>query len=128
MNLSDATVMLVDKDALTHGFTRLTLKRLGFTQVHHYYDGNAAIDAIGKLRPDLVLSDIEISIRDGGTFINAIRQHHDLLVQETTVIGLSDRALKGAPAPGMSICVTKPPLISDLRHQITQLLQKRQAH
>lgn len=59
------TVLIVDDHAGFRGFARAMLDAEGFDVIGEAEDGNAALRAVGRLSPDVVLLDIALPDMDG---------------------------------------------------------------
>jgi CheY-like chemotaxis protein len=58
-------VLVVDDDGRFRGWARVLLERAGFVVVGEAADGGAAIEAAGRLRPELVVLDVGLPDMDG---------------------------------------------------------------
>jgi signal transduction histidine kinase/DNA-binding response OmpR family regulator len=92
-------VLLADDNADMRNYVQRLLRTAGF-QVETATDGQQALAAARRLRPDLVLSDVMMPELDGFGLLKALRADPDL--RETPVILLSARAGEEAKVEGFS--------------------------
>lgn len=99
--------LIVDDNALFRQSTERILRALGYAVVGEAADGQQAVDLIQKLRPDLVLMDVEMPTLDG---IEAAREIQR--VYPTPVILLtahdSQELLRDARSAGVAAYLVKP--------------------
>ncbi len=99
------------------------LKREGF-EVMVAGDGDAALEAVEKARPDLVLLDVMMPKKNGYEVCQQIRANPDL--QTTKVIMLTAKSREVEVAKGMALgadgYVTKPFSTKDLIAQVKRTL------
>src|SRR5438034_5769738 len=117
-------ILIVDDDAFIRRPLEFLLKREGFvTEV--VGDGNACLDAMERLRPDLVCLDIMMPVRDGFSTCEEIRRRPHLA--PTPVIFLSakgqDADLARGAALGAVDFVAKPYSPTDLLARIRSVLE-----
>ncbi len=68
-----AKILIVDDAAFMRKVIRDTLEKNGFTDVHEGVNGQEAVDKYFELKPDLVLLDITMPIKDGLEALKEIR-------------------------------------------------------
>jgi CheY-like chemotaxis protein len=68
-----AKVLIVDDDYYTRKVIRTLLAVVGIDNVHDAIDGASGLDAIGTLRPDVVILDWEMSGINGAEFTRRVR-------------------------------------------------------
>jgi CheY-like chemotaxis protein len=68
-----AKVLIVDDDYYTRKVIRTLLAVVGIDNVHDAIDGASGLDAIGTLRPDVVILDWEMPGIDGAEFTRRVR-------------------------------------------------------
>ncbi len=71
------TILVVDDDTVTTDLAKMFLERHGFTVVVAN-DGEAALEALDEVHPDLVLLDVIIPKLDGFEVCRRIRARDDL--------------------------------------------------
>ncbi len=115
-------VLLVDDDAiLTHVICRY-LQRHGF-RTEWVSDGQAAVTAIDRQRPDLVVLDVMLPGRDGHQVCRRLRARSDLPVLMLTALGDEDARVAGFEA-GADDYVCKPFSPRELVPRIRSLLRR----
>jgi DNA-binding response OmpR family regulator len=82
-------VLLVEDDAFLREICSKKLTKEGYT-VYEAMDGEQALNAVGKVDPDIVLLDIILPAIDGFQILNQIRTHEQEAVRKVPVIMLSN--------------------------------------
>jgi two-component system OmpR family response regulator len=59
------TILVVDDNATVAGLIVMTLRRLGYANVETASDGKEALEMAERIRPDLVILDIDMPEMDG---------------------------------------------------------------
>ncbi|MGI8947796.1 MAG: response regulator transcription factor [Ornithinimicrobium sp.] len=78
-------VLLVDdQPLLLSGFSLILSTEPDIDVVGQATDGQAAIEAVARLRPDVVLMDVQMPVLDGIEAIRAVAGGHALLAPEVT--------------------------------------------
>lgn len=97
------SLLIVDDHASFRSFARMLLTAEGFDVTGEAQDGASAIEAAGRLRPDVVLLDVQLPDMDGFE----VAQRLSTLVHAPRVVLTSSREasdfghrLTGAPARG----------------------------
>jgi putative two-component system response regulator len=122
-HLSGTVLVADDEPANLAVLTRL-VKRLG-CRVVSAADGQAALDAVGRERPDLVLLDVNMPRRDGFEVCRSIKQHPPtrlLPVVLITGLSASDDRIRGIVA-GADDFVSKPFDSGELEARVRSLVQ-----
>ena len=79
--MSKARVLIVEDESIVASDLRLRLERLGYSVPGIFATGEEAIEAVGRLRPELVLMDITLKGKlDGIQTADTIRSQHALPV------------------------------------------------
>lgn len=106
--MADAThrILLVEDDAALREATSLVLERQGF-QVDSVGDGNAAIDALSRSWPDVVLLDLMLPGLDGISVTRWIRERSQVPIVIITARGEPIDEIAGLEA-GADDYVVKP--------------------
>jgi len=92
-------VLLADDNTDMRNYVQRLLRAAGFL-VEAVTDGEAALEAAKRLKPDLILSDVMMPRLDGFGLLAAVRQ--DTVLRDTPVLLLSARAGEEAKIEGLS--------------------------
>jgi two-component system, chemotaxis family, chemotaxis protein CheY len=127
MNWQFKRIVVVEDEEIMRTFLVNSLRRLGITDVHTFADGQAALQALPQLKPDLVLTDVHMQPMGGLEFVRALREHAEPVLCAIKVIFLSadsSAATVGAALPlGVSGYIVKPPALHALSSKIEQALR-----
>lgn len=82
-------VLLVEDDVFLREICSKKLTKEGYA-VYEAIDGEQALDAVGKVKLDIILLDIILPAIDGFQILNMIRNHKDKKVANVPVIMLSN--------------------------------------
>jgi DNA-binding NarL/FixJ family response regulator len=95
-----ATVLIVDDHGPFRSFARAMLASDGFDVVGEAEDGASAVEAALRLRPDVVLLDVQLPDTDGFTVAERLAQGPDpprVVLVSTREATFFRRRLEGAP-------------------------------
>lgn len=90
------TVLVVDDDAGFRRVARRLLRMRGLVVVADVADGEAALEAVRRLRPDGVLLDVHLPRQDGLSVTRALAARPDapsIVLTSTEALGLPDAVL-----------------------------------
>ena len=122
MIFSKIRVLVVDDDALMRTFVSDMLTRIGVSQVQQAADGKAALVALIKFQPNLVLSDIHMEPMSGIELVKQIRALPSAAVAATRVIMMtadsSKETLSAALPLGIRGYIIKPPTMDAMKTRI----------
>jgi two-component system chemotaxis response regulator CheY len=117
------TILVVDDSAVVRRTVGLILDRGGH-QVSYATNGEEGLAAVETLRPDLILSDLEMPVMDGIAFVR--RLHADAATQAIPVIMLTASGEaeheRTASTIGIQGFATKPVRSTDLLELIDRTL------
>lgn len=117
------TVLIVEDNELNMKLFRDLLEAHGY-QTSGTSNGFEALDLVRKLRPDLILMDIQLPGKDGFGLLQDIRQSP---TPEVRVIALTAHAMTGdrerAMAAGFDGYITKPIDIRSFPEQVQRALR-----
>ena len=121
-------ILVVDDEELTRMFARQTLEAAGF-RVEEAEDGEAGLDAIRRLRPDLIMLDVLMPIRDGFEVCAALRHFSPHAATPVLMMtGLEDAdAIDRAYEVGATDFITKPIQWGLLPHRVRYILRSTNA-
>lgn len=123
------TVLVIDDLPANRVLLGKVLKNAGYAVVEAG-DGRAALDLLekGVVMPDLIVTDIEMPVMDGITFVECIR-HLGTPLARVPVIAASGNAdemmRRGALAAGCDVFLTKPFDLAALSREIGSLIKAR---
>lgn len=116
-----SAVVIEDEGDLRDLLT-VTFEQQGFA-VSPFADGDAGVEAIRRLRPDLITVDIGLSGIDGYEVVRRVREFHDGYVVMITGLGDENAAVRGFRS-GADDFVTKPWRPHELRARIDALMRR----
>ena len=120
----NALVLVADDDAMQRLLTAKALEKAGFT-VSEAENGEEAVAAFDRLKPDIVMLDVMMPVMDGFSACAAIRKHPE--GQRTPVLmvtGLDDvDSINRAYEAGATDFMTKPISWPVLGHRVRYMLR-----
>lgn len=123
----DGRILVVDDDHKLVRLLRASLKQAGY-QVMVAYDGETALHALRRVRPDLVVLDLMLPDRDGWDVTRVIR--NDAALAQTPIIMLTARVEPHDRIAGLELgaddYVTKPFHPGELLARIRAVLRRAQ--
>ncbi|HUP95871.1 MAG TPA: EAL domain-containing protein [Burkholderiales bacterium] len=121
-------VLVVDDDTTMRLLARATLEQAGFI-VEEAADGRAALTAFERLRPDIVLLDVQMPLLDGFETCAALRKLEGGDVAPVLMMtGLDDsESINRAYEAGGTDFITKPIAWPMLGHRVRYLLRANRA-
>ena len=121
-------VLVVDDDTTMRVLARATLEQAGF-RVEEAADGGAAVAAFERLRPDIVLLDVQMPVLDGFDTCAALRKlEGGELAPVLMMTGLDDsESINRAYEVGATDFIAKPIAWPMLGHRVRYLLRANRA-
>jgi two-component system, chemotaxis family, chemotaxis protein CheY len=119
-------VLVVDDQNSVRQMTRMTLEQIGVRHIHEAENGQEAMDTASLQPLDLIISDFNMPVMDGLSFLRAVRGHPaSRRVPFILLTGRGDRELvvKAAQA-GVNNYLVKPFTAEILRQKIEQVVGK----
>lgn len=114
--MSDHTVLVVDDDFMVASIHVRFVERLpGFRVVGTAATGRAALDAIGRLRPDLVLLDVHLPDITGLEVLRTLRASGNQVGVVIVTAAREADTVRAAAAGGAAHYIVKPFEYDDLR-------------
>lgn len=110
-------IVVVDDNVGAAKLLSRLLAMLGDHQVHLAHDGNAALEMIQAVQPEIVLLDIGLPMKNGYQVAEAIRakaEFDDLLLVALTGYGQKED-LQKSKAAGFDLHCVKPPSVDQLK-------------
>jgi two-component system chemotaxis response regulator CheY len=127
MDIKRARVVLVEDEKIMSAFVLGQLRRLGILDLYAFEDGTEAIREVGKLKPDLILTDVHMQPMGGVEFVRELRKAADAHISRIPVIFLSADSTSetvGQVLPlGVSGYIVKPPTLNALGKKIENALR-----
>ena len=117
-------VLVVDDAADIRLLAGLALRELGGFVVDEAGDGGAALAAVGGLRPDVVLLDVQLPDMDGPQVLSALRARHPE-VPVVFLTGVRGGELETLGALGADGVLHKPFQVDTLADELAALLEQR---
>lgn len=113
-------VLVIDDDPSIREAIRFVLSDEGF-EVDEAANGQAALDAIDRRHPDLILLDMKMPVMDGWEFVGRYRARYDRRAQIVVVTAAQDAARRSADA-GADDYLSKPFDLDDLVRLVSTLV------
>ena len=119
-------VCYVEDDQDIQRIVRLSLEKVGKMTVEIVSDPNAAIDAMKRFGPDMVLLDWMMPGMDGPTLFRQMRQHPELSTLPVVFITAkaSQSEMEELAALGAAGAISKPFSPKDLPDQLKEIWAK----
>lgn len=125
MKTAKKNIFVVDDEADILEILKINLTEAGFI-VHTFSSGEAALSALGKVIPDLILLDVMMSGMDGYEFCKAVRSAAEY--QAVPIIFLSAKSEEFDKVLGLELggddFITKPFGIKELVSRIKAVLRR----
>ena len=116
-------ILIVEDNATSRELLRTVLEKQGYS-ILEARDGEEALQQLKQSKPDLVLLDIQIPIRNGYDVLKAIRGDESLA--KLPVVALTASAMRGdrekALTAGFTGYIAKPVGPTQLRDEVRRLL------
>lgn len=126
MDIKRARIFVVEDEKVMSTFILNNLRRIGILDLYAFSDGGSALREVGRLKPDLILTDIHMRPVGGIEFVRELRALSNNQVSNTKVIFLSadsSPATVGEVLPlGVSGYLVKPPSLNSLAIKIESAL------
>lgn len=127
MDIKRARIVVVEDEKIMSTFILGNLRRLGILDLYAFEDGASALKEIGKLKPDLILTDVHMQPVGGIEFVRQLRASSNNQISNIPVIFLSadsSSSTVGEALPlGVAGYIVKPPNINALATKIEQALR-----
>jgi DNA-binding response OmpR family regulator len=127
MDIKRARVVVIEDEKIMNTFIMSNLRRLGILDLFSFDNGASALLEIGRLKPDLILTDVHMQPMGGIEFVRNLRSLADERLSAMPVIFLSaDSSMStiGEVMPlGVAGYLVKPPSLKALDAKITLALK-----
>jgi two-component system, cell cycle response regulator DivK len=118
-------ILIAEDKATSRELLRTVLEKQGYI-VNEAADGEQALEQARVLRPDLILLDLQMPVRNGYEVLGELRREERF--STLPIVAVTASAMRGdrekALAAGFSGYLPKPLSLSDLRNEIQRLLPK----
>ncbi len=122
--------MVIEDERVMSAFILGTLRRIGIHDLFAYEDGAAALRAVTKVKPDLILTDIHMQPVGGIEFVRQLRALLNNQINNIPVIFLSADSSEATVVEVMPLGVSgyigyivKPPSLEALANRIELALR-----
>lgn len=116
-------ILVADDKTTGRELVRTVLERAGH-EVYEVSNGIDALEAAGRIRPDLIILDLHMPGLDGFAVVKELRTIEPFL--SLPIIALTASAMQGdrqkAMAAGFTGYITKPVSLNHLRSEVERLL------
>src|SRR5579859_598905 len=110
-------ILVIDDDPAIRSLIGDALRQDGY-QVDAAANGQQALAAFGKHRPDALVLDLEMPVMDGPTLVRTLRERTKWgAVPLVIIAGVADAADAGSHL-GVRACLGKPFELSELLHSV----------
>lgn len=127
MDIKRARIVVVEDEKVMSTFILATLRRIGILDLFAFEDAAVALREVGKLKPDLILTDIHMQPMGGIDFVRELRSLSNNQLSNTKVIFLSADSsaatVKEALPLGVAGYLVKPPTLNALAAKIEAALK-----
>ena len=118
--LKDVAILIVDDDRETRAFVTAVLRRAG-ANVTAMESASTALDAFGKHRPDVVLTDVAMPGMDGYQFARTLRATKDGADAKIIALSAFPAGASAAERAGFDLYLTKPVDPGELVNEIARV-------
>lgn len=130
LNFSRLCVLTIDDDEFVRGLIQKMLARFGCREIHEAGDGRQGLRAVKRLKPDVVLCDINMEPMNGFLFLKTLRNDpaiHDNKLPVIFLTMLSDgNAVTKARMLDVDAYLIKPVSPQMLKEKIEHVMAGRQ--
>lgn len=122
--IGNQLVLVIEDDPVARMVCIQQLKKIGFA-VAEAEDGEAAIELLGSLRPDLIMLDVEMGRLNGYDVCRFVREHEHLSVCPVIMLTShdDDSSIQSAFDAGATDFASKPVNWSLMHHKIRYVLR-----
>ena len=117
--------LIVDDNENMRRLLRRMLQRLGIHCVE-FPDGSAALAAVAAIRPDFIITDLNMAPMDGLSFARALRQSGDDAIRHIPILMVTGhterRHIEAARDAGVNEILAKPVTAAALSQRIEQMV------
>lgn len=110
--LTDVRILIVDDHRNMRKLIAVALEGLGFGQLFEAEDGRQALELLGDVRPDLIITDFKMPVMNGVEFVSALRRDEANPCCEIPVIMLTghtdEKNVRASLRAGVNEFLAKP--------------------
>jgi len=120
-----ATILIVEDDTFLSSAYRLKFTKIGFT-VHIAMDGQEAMNILQTVKPDLILLDIVMPVKDGFTVLSELKAntaYKDIPVIITSNLSQKEDIEKAHTLGATDFIVKSDVSLDDLVQKVQHLLK-----
>lgn len=127
-DISKMTVLVVDDNDFMRDLVASMLREIGFREIVHAGDGEAALQKVRSDDPELILCDVDMEPMNGLDFVERLRRNQMPPAKQTPVILLTSHSeaeiVQRAIKLGVNAYVVKPVKRNQLEARIATVLDK----
>lgn len=129
MDIKRARIIVIEDEKIMSTFVLGSLRRLGILDLFAFDNAASALKEMGKLKPDLIITDVHMQPMGGLEFVRMLRASANNQISATPVIFLSadsSASTVGEALPlGVAAYIVKPPKLEALGAKIEQALRSQ---
>jgi CheY-like chemotaxis protein len=125
MNISEATILVVDDEPALREIFENWLKLLGCGRVFSAPDGKVALEVLARERVDLLMTDVRMPVMDGVSLVRAMAKLEVSPPSIVFVSGFGDVSHKEMYALGVEAFIPKPIDRKELVRVLSHALSER---
>lgn len=118
------TALIVDDEAHLRAYLKLILKQIGFTEFSEAENGQLAIDLYKKKKPDLVLMDVNMPVKEGIEALKEIMEFDEEAIVVMTSSVASRQAVETSVELGASFYIRKDTKKDDIIDALSTLIDE----
>jgi two-component system chemotaxis response regulator CheY len=130
-DIAKMKVLVVDDNDFMRDLVASMLREIGFREIFHASDGEAALSKTREVDPHLILCDVDMEPMNGLDFVEHLRRLTPPALGKTPVILLTAHSeaeiVQRAIKIGVNAYVVKPVKRNQLEARIATVLEKLQA-
>lgn len=127
-DITKMTVLVVDDNDFMRDLVASMLREIGFREIVHAADGEAALQKVKAENPSLILCDVDMEPMNGLDFVDRLRRTQPPPAKQTPVILLTAHSdaeiVQRAIKLGVAAYIVKPVKRNQLEARIATVLDK----
>jgi len=118
------SALIVDDEQHLRMYLKLILKGIGFTEFHEAENGQVGVDTYKSAKPDLVLMDVNMPVKEGIEALEEIiAEDEDAVVVMTTSVA-SRQAVERSVEVGAAHYIRKDTPKDEIAQQLNELIDE----